>query len=122
MELRHVPTDVEKAGPQTLASSIDTADTTAQRALGLMFQLSIPDDYCLAFRFSQPSARVVHMIGVPFTIDAIWVSGDTVTQTAQLSPFIGINQAEADSIYELPTGGATAVSVGDTVTLHSPGE
>lgn len=119
MELRHSPTDTTGCLPHPLATEIDTAETMAQRALGLMFQWSIPDEYALAFRFSQSGPRIVHMIGVPFAIDVIWVSEDTVTQTARLSPMTGIGRATADCIYELPAGNATGVSVGDTVTLES---
>lgn len=114
---------VHRSGPpgeQTetvLASEIDVADTTLQQARGLMFRRTIPDDYALVFEFDRAESRTLHMLFVPFAIDAVWLSGTEVTQTKRLRPFIGLGRGVADTIVELPAGAATDVDVGDEVTL-----
>lgn len=113
MQLRHEGED----GTRTLATTVDTADSFFSRARGLMFRRSVPDDYALAFRFESAEPRDLHMVFVPFDIDAIWTVDGEVTHVKRLSAWRGLGKAEADAIYELPAGGANNVEPGDRVTL-----
>jgi len=60
-------------GDRTLASDAETADGIVSQGLGLMFRRSIPEDYALVFPFSAASKRGLHMVFVPFDIDALWL-------------------------------------------------
>jgi len=82
-----------------------------------MFRRSIPDDYALVFEFDRAEARNLHMLFVPFAIDAVWLSGHEVTHTGRMRPFVGLGRGVADTIVELPAGAAEGVEVGDEVVL-----
>ncbi|RBI61026.1 DUF192 domain-containing protein [halophilic archaeon] len=102
---------------KTLAVDVETADSFLSRARGLMFRRSIPDDYALAFRFDEVAPRDVHMVFVPFPLDAVWTVEDEVQRVERLSAWTGTAKAAADTLFELPAGSAGDVSVGDTVRL-----
>jgi len=102
---------------ETLANDVETADSFLSQAKGLMFRLSVPDDYALAFRFDDVAARDVHMVFVPFSLDAVWTADDEVQQIKRLSAWTGLGKANADTLFELSAGSASGVSVGDTVRL-----
>lgn len=100
-----------------LATDVDVARSTLEQARGLMFRRSIPSDYALVFPFGEPDTQWLHMLFVPFAIDALWLVDNEVTATKRLAPFIGLGRGRADTIVELPAGAADSVSVGDTVQL-----
>jgi uncharacterized membrane protein (UPF0127 family) len=114
---------VHRRGPpddrteRLLASDVDVARSRFAQARGLMFRRSIPEEYALVFPFDGVETRTLHMLFVPFAIDAIWLVDDEVTATARLSPFVGIGRGDADTVVELPAGGADAVAVGDAVVV-----
>ncbi len=114
MRLVHEPAD-DEARP--LATEVDLADSLLAQARGLMFRRSVPEDYALVFRFSRPRTRGLHMLFVPFPIDAVWVVDGTVTRTARLRPWLGRGRARADTVVELPAGAADAVAEGDRLYL-----
>ncbi|MFB6256947.1 MAG: DUF192 domain-containing protein [Haloplanus sp.] len=104
-------------GDRVLASTVDVADSTLSRARGLMFRRSVPDDYALAFPFGDADDRWLHMLFVPFDIDAVWTVDGQVRRVERLAAWTGIAHAEADAIFELPAGAADGVSTGDRVEL-----
>ena len=105
-------------GARTLATTVDTADSLLSQARGLMFRRSIPDDYALAFRFSNAKKRDVHMLFVAFPLDVLWVEDGAVTRAERLHPWTGFARARADLILELPAGAADGVSAGDGIELR----
>ncbi|NHN42234.1 DUF192 domain-containing protein [Halorubellus sp. JP-L1] len=104
---------------RVLARDVDVAASTLSRARGLMFRRSIPDDYALVFEFDGAAARDVHMLFVPFPIDAVWLVDDEVTQVERLRSWLGLGRARADVLVELPAGAAGDVDVGDVVRVES---
>lgn len=102
---------------RVLASDVEIADGIVSQGLGLMFRRSIADDYALVFPFSRASKRGLHMVCVPFDIDALWLVDGRVRAKKRLSAWTGYGRAEADTVIELPAGAATAVSVGDVVRI-----
>ena len=82
-----------------------------------MFRRSVPDDYALAFRFDAADRRSLHMLFVPFAIDALWIVEGEVVRTKRLSPWVGVGWGTADTIVELPAGAADGVEPGDIVEL-----
>jgi hypothetical protein len=114
---------VHRRGPpddrteRLLASDVDVAQSRLAQARGLMFRRSIPEEYALVFPFDGVEARTLHMLFVPFAIDAVWLVDDEVTATARLSPFVGLARGDADTVVELPAGAADAVAVGDEVVV-----
>lgn len=116
MQLVHEPEDGE---PRPLATDVDLADGLLSQARGLMFRRSVPDDYALVFRFRRVGRRGLHMVFVPFPIDAVWIVDGEVTKVARLRPWVGWGRGRADVIVELPAGAADGVEVGDRVYLES---
>ena len=84
-----------------------------------MFRRSIPDDYALVFTFDGVDQRSLHMMCVPFPIDAVWLVGNTVRKIKRLRPWVGVGWGEADCILELPAGAAGALEVGDRVRVDA---
>ena len=82
-----------------------------------MFRRSVPERYALLFEFSRPATRSLHMVFVPFPIDAIWLIAGRVERVERLRPWLGIAGARADRILELPAGAADDVTVGDRVGI-----
>ena len=114
---RHGPPDDLSPREETIATEIEIADSFVSRTRGLMFRRSIPDDYALVFQFDEPDDRDLHMLFVPFAIDAIWLVGTEVTAVKRLRPWIGLGRGTADTIIELPAGAADGIEPGDTVEL-----
>lgn len=113
MHLRH---DGD-GGARTLAGDVDVAESLLAQARGLMFRRSIPDDYALVFDFGGVDVRDVHMVFVPFDIDAVWVADEEVQRVDRLSAWTGRGEARCDTLVELPAGAAEDVSVGDRIWL-----
>ena len=114
MRLVHRPA----SGAETvLASDVDVARSTLEQARGLMFRRSVPDDYALAFPFDEPETQWLHMLFVPFAIDAVWLADGEVTAKQRLAPFVGLGRGRADTVVELPAGAAESVAVGDELRL-----
>jgi hypothetical protein len=102
---------------RTLASTVEIADTRLSQARGLMFRRSVPDDYALAFRFDRADRRSLHMLFVPFDIDALWLADGRVAKKKRLSAWTGLGWGVADTILELPAGAAADVQEGDSVGI-----
>ncbi|SFF89841.1 hypothetical protein SAMN04488063_0708 [Halopelagius inordinatus] len=102
---------------QTLATDAEVADSFLSKARGLMFRRGVPDDYALVFPFDDTDRRSLHMVFVPFDIDALWLCGGEVKKKKRLSAWTGIGFGLADTIVELPAGAADDVDVGDTIRL-----
>jgi uncharacterized membrane protein (UPF0127 family) len=100
-----------------LADDVDIARSTFEQGRGLMFKSSIPDGYALVFPFGEVDTRWLHMLFVPFAIDALWLVDGEVQKRKRLAPFVGLGRGSADTIVELPAGAADEVAVGDEVRL-----
>ena len=105
-------------GARTLAGDAERAEGLFAQGIGLMFRRSIPEGYALVFPFSGVSTRGLHMLFVPFDIDALWLVDGEVRARERLSAWTGRGRAEADTVIELPAGAADGVSVGDTVRVE----
>jgi uncharacterized membrane protein (UPF0127 family) len=105
-------------GERTLASGGDVADRFLSKARGLIGRRSIPDDYALVFPFRRAATRRLHMVFVPFDVDAIWLVDGEVQQVARLVAWTGYGGARADTVVELPAGAADDVAVGDRVRVE----
>ncbi len=117
MRLVHVSGPPDDRESQLLASDVDVARSTLEQARGLMFRRSVPDDHALVFPFDGAESRWLHMLFVPFAIDALWLVDGEVTAKRRLAPFVGLGRGRADTIVELPAGAADAVAVGDEIRL-----
>ncbi|MGM0605785.1 MAG: DUF192 domain-containing protein [Halobacteriota archaeon] len=102
---------------RTIATEVELATSRLAQARGLMFRRSIPDEYALVFPFEGAKPRDLHMVFVPFPIDAIWTVEGVVTHVKRLRPWIGFGKASADTIVELPAGAAASVAVGDRIEI-----
>ncbi len=105
----------EAEAPRTLADHVEVADSVVARARGLTFRRSVPDGYAMVFPFRHADTRRLHMVFVPFPLDAVWTVDGEVTAVERLSAWTGYGAARADRVYELPAGGADGVAVGDRV-------
>ncbi|MFB6127929.1 MAG: DUF192 domain-containing protein [Halolamina sp.] len=102
---------------RTLATEVEVADSLLAKARGCMFRRSVPEDYALVFPFESAAARTLHMLFVPVALDAVWLVDGEVTRVERLSPWVGLGRADADTVLELPAGGAHGVSPGDRVAV-----
>ena len=105
----------------TLAADVEVAESTLAQARGLMFRRSIPDEYALVFPFDGVAFRSLHMVFVPFPIDAVWLRDSEVTKVKRLRAWIGLGWGRADCVVELPAGAAAGVEVGDRVRIVDDG-
>jgi uncharacterized membrane protein (UPF0127 family) len=110
----HEPAD---ASERTLATEVEFADGLLSQGRGLMFRRSIPDDYALVFRFGRAANRGLHMVFVPFDIDALWLVDGEVTARERLPAWRGVGRGRANTVLELPAGAAEGVEPGDTVRV-----
>ena len=111
----HRPAD----GPERpLATDVEFAEGIVAQGLGLMFRRSIPDDYALVFPFDRVASRGLHMVCVPFDIDAVWLVDGAVTRVKRLRAWRGYGRARADQVIELPAGVAGGIEVGETVVVE----
>ncbi len=117
MRLHHRPAAATDPSETVLASDVDVARSTLEQARGLMFRRSIPDDYALVFPFDEADTQWLHMLFVPFAIDAVWLVDGEVAAKKRLAPFVGLGRGRADTVVELPAGAAESVSVGDELRL-----
>lgn len=108
---------VTGADRRVLADDVETADGPFGRGRGLMFRRSIPDNYALVFQFDGQGPRDLHMVFVPFAIDALWLCDGIVQQVRTLHPWTGHGRAVADTVIELPAGTAADVQAGDQVVF-----
>jgi uncharacterized membrane protein (UPF0127 family) len=102
----------------TLATTVETAETTLQQARGLTFRRSIPADYALVFPFDRATRRSIHTVFVPFAIDVCWLVEDTVERVTTMPAWRGFGMAIADTIVEFPAGTADGVAVGDAMYVE----
>lgn len=103
---------------QPLATDVEVARSPLAKARGLMFRRSIDAEYALVFPFEDVETRTLHMLFVPFAIDAVWLCEGVVEATKRLAPFVGLGRAAADTVVELPAGTADDLAVGDEVILR----
>ena len=103
------------AGRRTLASDVDVADGLLSKARGLMARRSVPEQYALVFPFGRVATRRLHMVFVPFDVDALWLADGEVRRTRRLAAWTGYGRARADTVVELPAGAADGVEAGDRV-------
>ncbi|WP_435195916.1 DUF192 domain-containing protein [Natronomonas sp. EA1] len=119
-----------EGGREVIATDIEFADSLVTQGRGLMFRRSIPDDYALVFRFGELGTvgsllaggsgvrnRGLHMLFVPFDIDAVWLVDGEVREVQRLRAWRGHGSARADTVVELPAGAADSVEVGDQLVL-----
>ena len=111
---------VHDSGPErrVLATELEFADSFLEQGLGLMFRRSISDDYALVFRFRRQRRRGLHMVFVPFDIDAVWTADGVVQGVERLSAWTDRGSHVADTVIELPAGAADGVEPGDRVAVE----
>jgi hypothetical protein len=105
-------------GDQVLAGHVEEATSLLARARGLMFRRSFSEGSALVFRFDRPDRRALHMLFVPFDIDAVWLVENEVVRVERLPAWRGLRWATADTILELPAGAAEGVTPGDVVEIR----
>lgn len=115
MQLVH---ESEREPAETLASTVEIADSIASQFRGLMFRRSLPDDYALAFRFGTARTRDVHTLFVFVPLDVVWIVDDVVQRVERLHPWRGFAREKCDLIVELPAGAAADVEPGDRLVLR----
>jgi uncharacterized membrane protein (UPF0127 family) len=110
----HDPAD---GAERVIAREVEFADGLLSQGLGLMFRRSVPEEYALVFPFGRVRKRGLHMLCVPFDIDAVWLADGEVTATKRLRAWWGRGRARGDTVIELPAGAAAGVTPGDRVRV-----
>ena len=103
---------------RTLAREVEVADGLLAQGRGLMFRRSVPDDYALVFPFRRAKRRGLHMLCVPFDVDAVWLVDGEVQAAKRLSAWTGHGRARADLVVEFPAGAAEGVEPGDEIRVE----
>lgn len=101
-----------------LATDVETADWMLPQAVGLMFRRSLPEEYALVFPFGRARRRGLHMLFVPFDVDAVWLREGQVQQVKRLRAWLGLGVATADTVVEFPAGAADGVERGDELRIE----
>lgn len=91
------------------------ADTVLSQARGHMFRTTTPD-YALVFPFDDVGWRSLHMLFVPFSLDAAYVIDGAVEKVSTMKPMVGFSSGKADAVIELPSG-EYDISEGDKVEI-----
>lgn len=99
--------------------SLEIANTEQERVRGLSGRESLCQNCALLFVFPQAEKWAFWMKDMRFSIDIIWLAGDTIVGIEHnLSPSSeGIFRPEgaADRVLEINAGGAANVRLGDVV-------
>lgn len=115
MELWHEPVSSDST---RLADRVDVAEHWVAKARGRMFTRRFPEGSALVFPFDTAERRSIHMVGVPYHLDVVYLVEEEVTKVVTLRPLIGVSWGRADRIVELPAGTADDVDVGDRLVLR----
>lgn len=111
-----------------LATDVERPESVLANAKGLRFRADLPEGYALvmdvdgAFGLGGPGYNVVDMLFMRVPIDVVWLIDGEVVATKRLDPWTGVGFERADTIVELPAGGAEGVTVGDTVRVVDEGD
>lgn len=101
-----------------IASHVEVANSTWDKSRGLMFRSQLLDDHAVCFEWDNCRLRLMHMLAVPFGLQAIWTDADNrVTQVKRLAPLLGWGLAPGSRVFEVPAGAADNVDVGDRLVL-----
>jgi len=118
----HDPTvydEVRTTDGEVIADEVEVADGFVSRALGLMLRRSVPDGYALVFEFGRERRVGLHMVFVPFPIDAVFLDSDNrVVSVRSLRPWLGYASERATTVLELPAGAADGVEEGDRLVIE----
>jgi uncharacterized membrane protein (UPF0127 family) len=110
--------EVRTEDGKTLADEVEVANGLVSRAVGLMFRRSVSDGYALVFEFSRERRVGLHMLFVPFPIDAVFLDPDCrVVSVRRLRPWIGYASERAATVVELPAGSADSLEEGDVLVF-----
>jgi len=77
------------------------ASSRLQQARGHMFRRERPE-WALVFSGNGVSHYGLHMLFVPFTLQALFVVDGVVEDVAELAPWTGTASAEAETVVEVP--------------------
>ena len=103
---------------RTVAGTVERADSWFAKGRGLMFRRSIAEDYALVFEFDRIGTRRLHMICVPFPIDAAWLQEGVIERIKRLSAWSGRGAARADTVIEFPAGAIEGTEAGDRLRIE----
>ena len=107
--------------------SIEIADTSEKRTLGLSHRQSIPADEGILFVFESPGWYQFWMGGMLFPLDFVWINGDNVVDITQNVP-APVNDAsariinpklEVDKVLEINSGQikSAGIKIGQKVQI-----
>ena len=83
-----------------------------------MFRRSIAEDYALVFEFDRVGTRRLHMVCVPFPIDAVWLQEGVIGHIERLPAWSGRGAARANTVIEFPAGATEGIEVGDRLRVE----
>ena len=104
---------------RTVAGTVERADSWFAKGRGLMFRRSIAEDYALVFEFDRVGTRRLHMICVPFPIDAAWLQEGVIERIKRLPAWSGRGAARADTVIEFSAGVTEGIEAGDRLRVEN---
>ena len=128
MRVVHEP---RRGGTRVLATEVERPESALANAKGLRFRREFPEGKAFVMDIERTAAlpgfggarwTVVDMLFVRVPLDVVWLVEEEVAGVDCLRPWRGVAAGTADTIVELPAGGASGVAVGDTVLVVEAGD
>lgn len=110
---------------QRLLLETDTHAIAARELTGILEQVRgcmgfrSPPEQPIVWRYDDAGHRSIHMLGVPFALEAAFAREGRVVAIEELRPWIGLAAADADMVIEYPPG-SQELAVGDSVSVSTP--
>jgi len=98
---------------------------TARRLTGVLEQARgciacrSPPPEPMIWDYEEASRHSLHMLGVPFPLEAAFVRDESVVAVEHLRPWLGVAAARADTVIEYAPD-AHELAVGDSVSVSTP--
>lgn len=99
-----------------IAREVHIMDSFLQQTLGAVGR-GIAIDAALVFPLPEPQRVSMTNLLVPEPIDVVFVVRGAVTATATMPAWRGGRNGYADTVIELPHGGAETIHPGDTIQI-----
>lgn len=103
---------------ETIAYTVDVAQSLFEKVRGRMFTKSIDTDYALVFPFDSARPTSLHMMCVPYDLGAVWIEDNIVQKVTVLDAWTGSATGRGDCIIEAHPETIADISEGDYVFLQ----
>lgn len=101
----------------TIAYDVEVRQSWLEQTLGAVGK-GIPLSSAMVFPLGETEQVQLTNLGVPHALDVVFAVDNAVTGTALMRAWVGRATGLADTVVELPAGGADGISVDDTIEVR----